>query len=107
MLICKQDKTNKEGNNMANIKIPVKPEKDLLKLAQKSRQVTQEIVANRLNVKRNALNQNMNRTRMSLDTFAKVLAALDYDIVIMDQDTGEVCWKLEVEMPEIDYESDI
>jgi len=74
----------------------------ILKRAQKSRQVTQEMIANRIGIKRNALNQNMNRTRMSLDTFAKVLNALFYDIVIVDQETGEPMWRLYVEQEEDD-----
>ena len=90
---------------MEEKRIPIRGEKEILKLAQKNRQVTQEMIAARLNVKRNALNQNMNRTRMSLDTFSKVLNALDYDIVITDRETGEAMWKMYVEA--VDLEDDI
>ena len=92
---------------MENVRIPAREDRDLLKLAQKSRQVTQETIANRMNIKRNALNQNMNRTRMSLDTFAKVLDVLDYDIVITDRDTGKAMWKLEVEKPIDEMDDDV
>ena len=81
---------------MEDKRIPIRAEKDILKLAQKSRHVTQDVIAERLGVKRNALNQNMNRTRMSLDTFVKVLNALEYDIVITDRETGEQMWQVYV-----------
>ena len=87
---------------MEDKRIPMRGEKDIMKLAQKSRHVTQEVIANRMNVKRNALNQNMNRVRMSLDTFAKVLNALDYDIIVTDRETGEAMWSLYVPVEEDD-----
>ncbi len=80
--------------------ISIRGNKDILKLAQKSRHVTQDVIAEKLNVKRNALNQCMNRSRMSLDVFAKVLDALDYDVVIVNRETGEEKWQLYVEREE-------
>ena len=71
-------------------------ERDILKKAQRKRAITQETLAQRLGVKRNALNQNMNRSRMSLNTFIDVLNAMDYDIVIVDRETGEAEWKIDV-----------
>lgn len=71
-------------------------ERDILKKAQRKRAVTQETLAQRIGVKRNALNQNMNRSRMSLNTFIDVLNAMDYDIVIVDRETGEAEWKIDV-----------
>ena len=91
---------------MEDKRIPARGEKDILKLAQKRRQVTQETIAGRIGVKRNDLNQNMNRSRMSLDTFIKVLNALDYDIVVVDRETGEPMWQLYVERNEL-LEDDI
>ena len=82
---------------MEEKRIPIRLERELLKLAQKSRHVTQDVIADRLGVKRNALNQNMNRSRMSLDTFVKVLSALDYDVVVTDRETGEPMWQLFVD----------
>lgn len=73
------------------------PERDIMKRAQKKRGVTQDVVAERLGIKRNSLCQNMNRSRMSLNVFTGVLDALDYDIVIVDRNTGEAEWKLYVE----------
>ena len=77
-------------------------EKGILKRAQKNRSVTQDVIADRIGIKRNSLCQNMNRSRMSLDTFAKVLDALDYDIVVVDRDSGEPMWRLYVEQEEDD-----
>ena len=71
-------------------------ERDILKKAQRKRAVTQETLAQRIGIKRNALNQNMNRSRMSLNTFVDVLNAMDYDIVIVDRETGEAEWKIDV-----------
>lgn len=82
---------------MEDKNIQALPERMLMKRAQKKRGVTQNVIAERLGVKRNALNQNMNRCRMSLSVFADVLSALDYDIVIVDRETGEAEWKLLVE----------
>ena len=39
---------------------------------------------------------------MSLESFAKILDVLDYDVVIADRETGDVVWRLEVERPELD-----
>ena len=82
---------------MDDIRVPIRGDKDLLKQAQKSRHITQDVIAERLGVKRNALCQSMNRPRMSLGMFAKILDALDYDIVVVDRNTGEPMWQLYVE----------
>lgn len=71
-------------------------EREIMKKAQRKRAVTQETLAQRIGIKRNALNQNMNRSRMSLNTFVDVLNAMDYDIVIVDRETGEAEWKIDV-----------
>ena len=77
--------------------IQVLPERTIMKRAQKRRNVTQDVIADRIGIKRNSLCQNMNRTRMSLDTFAKVLDALEYDIIVTDRDTGEQMWQLYID----------
>ena len=82
---------------MEDKRIPIRMDREILKLAQKSRHVTQDVIAEQLNVKRNALCQSMNRSRMSLGMFAKILDALDYDVVITNRETGEVEWQLYVE----------
>ena len=87
---------------MEDKRIPTREDKDILKKAQRSRQVTQEVIANALNMKRNSLCQNMSRPRMSLGMFAKILDVLDYDVVIVDRETGEAEWQLYVEHVEDD-----
>lgn len=82
---------------MEEKRIPIREDKDILKLAQKSRRVTQDVIAEKMNVKRNALCQSMNRPRMSLGMFAKILDVLGYDVNIVDKETGEPMWQLYVE----------
>ena len=83
-------------------RIPIRLDKDILKLAQRSRRVTQDVIAEQMNVKRNALCQSMNRSRMSLGMFAKILDVLDYDVVIVNRETGEADWQLYVEREQED-----
>lgn len=83
-------------------RIPIRKDKDILKLAQKSRHVTQDVIASSLKMKRNSLSQNMSRPRMSLGMFAKILDALDYDVMIVNRETGEAEWQLYVEHLDID-----
>ena len=82
---------------MSDNRIPVKFDRDIMKAAQKSRQVTQDVIAEKLGIKRNALSQGINRSRMSLFMFSRVLNALDYDVVVVDRNSGEPMWKLYVE----------
>lgn len=92
---------------MANIQIRELQDKEILKKAQKGRNVTQTMLAGRIGVSQNALSQSMNRPRMSLEMFSKILDALDYDVVITDRETGDVMWKLEVDRPDPDLDDDI
>ena len=87
---------------MEEMQIQVLSEQAIMKRAQKSRGVTQDVIADRLGIKRNSLCQNINRKRMSLSVFSSFLNALDYDVVIVDRDTGEKLWKLYVEQEEDD-----
>lgn len=80
-------------------------DRSILKSAQRSRKVTQDVIAERIGIKRNSLCQNMSRPRMSLGMFAKILSALDYDVVVVDRQTGEEKWMLFV--PERDMDDDI
>ena len=73
-----------------------------LRKAQRSRNVTQAELADTLGVKQNTLSGNMNRSRMSLGMFGRILTVLDYDVVIVDRETGEAMWKLETEHPDLD-----
>lgn len=90
---------------MEETRVPVRLDREILKLAQKKRNVTQEMIANSLGMKRNSLCQNMSRQRMSLGMFAKILDAMDYDVMIVNRETGEADWQLYVERD--DEEDDI
>lgn len=74
-------------------------DKMILKAAQKTRSVTQSVLGGRIGMSQNALSQNMNRSRMSLDMFSRILHAMDYDVVVVDRTTGEPVWKLCAEYP--------
>lgn len=87
-------------------RISVQNEREIMRKAQRARAVTQETLANKIGVKRNALCQNMNRSRMSLSTFADVLNAMEYDIVIVDRSTGEPAWKLFIPTRDPEVEDD-
>lgn len=78
-------------------RVPVRIDREILKLAQRSRGVTQDVIADKLGVKRNALCQSMNRPRMSLGMFAKILDVLGYDVVVVNRETEEAKWQLYVE----------
>lgn len=82
-------------------------ERVILRNALRGRQMTQLTLSERMNMKQSALSQNMARPRMSLGMFAKILDALNYDVVIVDRMSGEASWKLEVERPMSEYEDDV
>ena len=81
-------------------------DKVILRLAMKQRKATQVQLANRLGVKQSAMSGQMNRTRMSLGMFGRILGAMDYDVVIVDRNSGEPVWKLDTRGPE-DMDDDI
>ena len=78
----------------------------ILHTAQKSRRCTQKQIADMLGVHISSINRSMNRTRMSLEMFSKILDALDYDVVIVDRNTGEPAWKLGVPTRDPEVEDD-
>ena len=91
---------NDKGVNTLN-------DRAILRNALRGRQMTQLTLSDRMNMKQSALSQNMTRPRMSLGMFAKILDALNYDVLIVDRESGEAAWKLEVERPLSEYEDDI
>lgn len=92
---------------MEGKRIPVRTDREILKQAQKSRHVTQDVIAEKMDIKRASLCQSMNRSRMSLGMFAKILDVLGYDVIVADQETGEIAWKLEVEKQQGELDDDI
>ena len=82
--------------------VEVMTDSAILKRAQRKRNETQVRIAEKLGIKASGMCGLMNRRRMSLESFAKILDVLDYDVVIADRETGDVVWRLEVERPELD-----
>lgn len=87
---------------MENKRIPIRDNREILRLAQRSRKVTQVELAEMVGLKQSAMSGHMNRVRMSLGMFAKILDALDYDVVVMNRETGEAEWQLYVERDDDD-----
>ena len=56
------------------------------------RKVRQSDLAVKLCMSHNVLSENINRNRMSLGNFCKILDAMGYDVVVVDRETGKsVC----------------
>ena len=72
-------------------------DRDILRAAMKRRHATQNAVAEKMGMLPNSLSQNMNRTRISMENFKKILDALDYDIYIVDRNNQEAIWCVDVE----------
>ena len=82
-------KVQKEG-------IPVMEEGKILKDAMKERRIMQVELADKLGVLQSSISGNINRKRMSLEVFSTMLNAMDYDVAVVDRNTGEVMWKVAV-----------
>ena len=76
--------------------IPAKESSDILKRAIKERELTQVEVADRIGIRQSGLSGLINRPKMTMYGFGTVLNAMDYDIVVVDRNTGEVIWKVAV-----------
>ena len=68
----------------------------ILKNAMKSRSMMQIDLADKLGVLQSSISGNINRKRMSLEVFNTMLNAMDYDVAVVDRETGEVMWKVAV-----------
>ena len=71
-------------------------DKEILRDAIKKRGVKQVELAKKLNISQATLSGNMSRDRMGLDNFMKILDALDYDIYVVDRNTGKAMWTMDV-----------
>lgn len=71
-------------------------EREILRRAVKERNTKQGTIAGELGMQQNALSAKMTRERMSLDTFKKVLDVMGYDVVVVDRESGERRWAVEV-----------
>lgn len=72
-------------------------EKEIMRVTRVERKVTQTVLAGRLGMSQNALSANMLRKRTSLGMFVNILGAMDYDVCVIDRETGEIKWKVEVD----------
>lgn len=66
----------------------------ILHRAIKSRGITQTVLAEQLGTIQSAVCANINREKIGLETFRRMLDVMDYDVVIVDRRTGEEKWKL-------------
>lgn len=67
-------------------------DKEILKTALAERGLTQGQLGERIGMIQTAVSGNMNRGRMSLGMFRKLLEAMDYDVCVVDRETGEIKW---------------
>ena len=87
-------------------RVEILSNKAILKQAKKQRKITQVEIAEKLGINQSAMSGQMNRTRMSIDGFWRILNAMDYDIVIVDRNSGEPAWKLGVPTLDPEVEDD-
>ena len=67
-------------------------DKDILKAAIAARGTSQVKVAKLIGIRQNALSASINRERMSMDSFNRILSELGYAVAVVDKHSGEVCW---------------
>ena len=72
----------------------------ILKEAMKGRGLVQAKLAERVGMLPNGLSGNINRGRISLHMFGRLLDAMGYDVCVKDRETGEVKWKVRVDSEE-------
>ena len=76
--------------------VPAMDSGAILKSAMKERSIVQVDLADKLGVLQSAVSGNINRKRMSLDVFSTMLDAMDFDVAVVDRESGEVMWRVEV-----------
>lgn len=74
--------------------VKAKEDSVILKEAFKERGALQIDVADKLGIRSATLSGNINRRRMGLDVFRDILNALDYDVCVVDRNSGEIMWKV-------------
>ena len=68
--------------------------KDILRKAIQERGTTQVAVADLLGMYQSGLSSLINRPNMTMYGFGTVLNAMNYDVAVVDRETGEVMWKV-------------
>lgn len=71
-------------------------EGDAIRSAMKERGMKQIELAEKLGMLQSGLSNSINRKHISVDAFKAILNAMDYDVAIVDRQTGEVKWKVVV-----------
>ena len=66
----------------------------ILRSAMLVRGEKQVSLSSKMGIQQASLSGNLNRTRMGLDVFVKILDVMDYDVVVIDRTTGEEKWKV-------------
>lgn len=74
--------------------VQVMDEGSIIKAAMKERRLIQIDLADKLGIKQSSLSGNINRRRISMEVFSTILNAMDYDVAVVDRETGEVMWKV-------------
>lgn len=67
---------------------------DIIRNAMLHRGMVQVDLADKLGVLQSSLSGNINRKRISLSVFSKMLDAMDFDVAVVDRETGEVMWNV-------------
>ena len=76
--------------------IQAEEDKAILRMALKERGTTQVEVADKLGMYQSGLSGLMNRQKMTIYGFSTILNAMDYDLAVVDRETGEVKWKVAI-----------
>ena len=72
-------------------------DRDILKAAIEARGMSQVKLAKIIGIRQNALCASINRERMSMDSFIRILTELGYAVTVVDKQTGETCWVVDDE----------
>ena len=72
----------------------------IMKEAMKERGMVQTKLAGQLGMSQHGLSENINRRRVGLEMFARILGAMGYDVTVTDRETGETKWAVRVENEE-------
>lgn len=69
---------------------------DIIRNAMLHRGMVQVDLADKLGMLQSSISGSVNRKRMSLSVFNNMLDAMDFDVAVVDRETGEVMWKVAV-----------
>ena len=74
--------------------VRIMEDKAILKEAMRERNERQTALAGKIGIKQSSLSTALRRDRMSMDVFAEILDAMEYDVVVVDRRTGEPMWQV-------------